>query len=277
MSQEEGIAIPVALLGHVLMVAALVFLKPADLPPPLPERMEVTISSDVGLTSTSPDPKADPAPDKGPELGDMPPPPVPDPVAVAKPEPRPIVTPPKPAPAPRPQVQARAVPKPQTKPSPPQAKPAARPQAQSQRSAVAPRPGTRPGASRFDDAFGAGIPGGKPAGKSATAPAAATGQQKSSWTSSINNKVLRPWNACPVSGLDVEKLRARVHFTLDIGGRVASIDPPQVTGITAANRAQVKPFSDCAVRAIRLAAPFTGLSADYFSDWKDRTLNFRKK
>ena len=137
-------------------------------------------------------------------------------------------------------------------------------------------PTTKAGTSDFDKAFAPGIPGGS--GKDKTPPASkASAQQVSSWSSLIGSKVRGPWNSCPVSGLDVNKLRATVRFTLDQNGRVLAIEPFDVTGITDANRPQVKPFKDCAVRAIKLAAPFAGLPPEFYDQWKNRKLNFSRK
>jgi hypothetical protein len=85
-----------------------------------------------------------------------------------------------------------------------------------------------------------------------------------------------PWNACAVSGVDVEKLRASVHFALARDGQVTSVEPPVVTGRTDSNAPQVTRFGECAVRAIRAAAPFD-LPADSYDFWKNYTLNFRKE
>lgn len=273
LSQDEAIALGLAVVGHVALALVLIYLKPAETPLPPPERMSVTISDEAALTSTSPEPMADPAPDKGPELGDMPP--LPAPLEVTKPEPQvqpmPVPAPPRPAPVPAPRVAAKPPPK-----------PAATPPKAAQRAAAPttpPRPGTKPGASRFDQAFGQGVPGAKPSGKSPNTPATATGPQKSSWSSLIGNKVQRFWNSCSVSGLDVEKLRVEVRFTLAPDGSIASISDPVVLPetITPANRAQVAPFKACAVRSIKLAAPFSGLPPEYHNDWKLRVLRLRKQ
>jgi outer membrane biosynthesis protein TonB len=134
------------------------------------------------------------------------------------------------------------------------------------------------GASSFDQLFAKGIPGGSAKGRDQTSAASqASAQQVASWSSSINSRVRGPWNSCPVNGLDVGKLRASVRFTLDPAGRVQSIEDFEVTGVTEANRPQVKPFKDCAIRAIRLAAPFAGLPAEFHAQWKNRRLNFRKE
>ena len=241
LSREESLGLAVAVLGHAALVAWLLLQRPALTLPPPPERMAVTISDETGPVSSAPEPQAAPAPDRGPVLGEAPPPPVPEPLA--KPEPA----------------------QPQTS-----AKPA---QVQPQQTS---RPTAKPGASAFDRDFGAGIPSAVP-GKSKNPPAAlASAQQKSSWSSLIGSKVHGPWNACSVQGLDVQQLRAAVHFTLNADGTVLSIDEPVITGKTPANLSQVRPFRDCAVRAIKLAAPFSGLPPEFYNDWKTRNLTFRK-
>ena len=68
-----------------------------------------------------------------------------------------------------------------------------------------------------------------------------------------------------------------MRFTLDKSGRILAIEEPMITGITDSNRAQVRPFRDCAVRAIKLAAPFSGLPPEFYESWKQRKLNFTKQ
>ena len=245
LSREESLGLALAVLGHGALVAWLLLQRPALTLPPPPERMAVTISDEAGPVPTSPEPLAAPAPDKGPVLGEAPPP-VPEPLA--KPEP------PRSAPVPALKTPAKSSP---PKPAPP-------------------RQTAKPGASAFDRDFGAGIPAATP-GKSKNPPAAlASAQQRSSWSSLIGSKVRGPWNACSVQGLDVQELRAAVHFTLNADGTVLSIDEPVITGVSPSNRPQVRPFRDCAVRAIKLAAPFSGLPAEFYDDWKTRNLTFRK-
>ena len=248
LNRDESLGLALAVLGHGALVAWLMLQRPAVTLPPPPERMAVTISDETGPVSAAPEPQAAPAPDKGPVLGEAPP----------LPETEPL----RPVPAPKELAKAnppKAVAKPA--PSPPKAPP---------------RQTAKPGASAFDRDFGAGIPSAAP-GKSKTPPAAvASAQQKSSWSSLIGSKVRGPWNACSVQGLDVQQLRAAVHFTLSADGTVLSIDEPVITGKTPANLAQVRPFRDCAVRAIKLAAPYTGLPPEFYNDWKTRNLTFRK-
>jgi hypothetical protein len=203
---EELAGLALAALGHAALVWVLVNAKPPE-PLPEPDRVSVTLSEEVGAVSTSPDPTANPEADKGPVLGE--PAPEPEPVPQAKPEPVPqpkaSAAPPPPRPAP-----SQAAKTPPPKAAPPKAAPkaAAQPKAPPAKS-----PPARAGASNFNDAFSGGIPGGT--GKAKNPPAAqASAQQVSSWTSLIGSKVRGPWNSCPVSGLDVGKLRASVSFTL---------------------------------------------------------------
>ena len=254
--REESLGLALAVAGHAALFAWMIWQKPAALPPP-PERMTVTISDEVGLTSAAPAPQAEAAPDKGPEIGEAPPPPAPEPVAVAKPAP----VPPRPVPAP-----AKVAAKPAAQP----VKPAAKQPQTAQK--VPPKSGAKTGATSFDDMF-KNMPGAKTQGKAATAPAAATGQQKSSWNSRIGGKVVSRLDACGLTGLDIEKLSIVIRFTLAVDGSIQSIDDiGQVQGSNAANQAQAAPFKACAVRAIKLAAPFTGLPPEFYNDWKLRKM-----
>lgn len=254
LSQDEAVALGVAVLAHVGLVAALVYLKPADIPPPPPERMSVTISDETGLVSTSPDPQADPAPDSGPVVGDMVPPPVPQPVEAAKAELRPVVAPPRPVPLVPPKPAQQQVRQPQTNPTPP-------------------RPGTRPGNSRFDSAFGDGIPGGNPAGKGKGAPAqiegaTVTGDVRSALAASITRQLRPKWRGRAPQGLDADKLVTYLTWDLNADGTLAGT--PRVVrqeGITPANRAQAARHAEEAIKAVRLVGRFD-LPPQYYSAWK---------
>ena len=259
LSREEAFGLAVAALGHVALVWVLVTAKPPEPLPPV-DRVSVTLSDEMGAVSTSPNPQSDPMADARPELGE--PAPVEEPQTPSVPQP---ASQPRPSAVPPPKAMP-AKPQQPTKAAPAKAMPAKAP------------PPAKAGASSFDQLFAKGIPGGSSKGRDQTAAASqASAQQVASWSSSINARVRGPWNSCPVSGLDVGKLRASVRFTLDPNGRLASIEDFDVTGVTEANRPQVKPFNDCAIRAIRLAAPFTGLPPEFHDQWKNRRLNFRKE
>ena len=74
LNREERVGLAVAVVAHAALVALLV-IRPAASPViPAPERMTVTLSDEVGLTSTSPQPQAQAAPDEAPTLGEPAPP-----------------------------------------------------------------------------------------------------------------------------------------------------------------------------------------------------------
>jgi outer membrane biosynthesis protein TonB len=236
---DESLALVLALIAHAMLFAWLAMQRPAP-SPPLPERMTVTLSDDLAPLSTSPEPLADPAPDRGPVLGETPA----EPEPVITPEPRPKAL----AEQPAPKIPPKAPPK---------------------------TPAKKGGATDFDNAFNPGTLGASGKQPTKNPPAEApSAQVQSSWSSSIGAKVRRPWNACTVSGLDAEKLTVSVRFTLDRFGEVASMEEPVVTGITEGNRPQVSRFKECAVRAIRVAAPFDHLPREFYDYWKSRKLNF---
>jgi outer membrane biosynthesis protein TonB len=262
LSNEEMVGLALAALGHVLLLWVLVTARP---PAPLPpvERVSVTLSDETGAISTAPNPQSDPVADKGPELGEpapapemvVAPQPVPQPKADAAPPPRPVPAPPRKAPPPRPQQHAKA--------APPKVTPAKA------------APPARAGASILDSNYSKGLQGGSAKGKDQTPPATrASAQVVASWDSSIKAKVTAKMSGCAVSGLESNKLRASVAFDLNKAGGIDSINDFVVTGLTDSNRTQARPFKDCVIRAIKLAAPFTGMPVEFYDQWKLRKLNF---
>ncbi len=284
--KDEAIGLFVAIAAHLGLLAFLL-LKPSAPPLPKPERMTVTLSEDIGLTSTAPQPAPDAAPDTGPQQGE----PAPEPSAAPVPQPNaaPPPPPPKPQPQPRPQPVARAQPAPRPQPAPPpRPQPAMRPQAvplppgfsaqRPARPAAAParpaaapaaKPEARPGASKFADAFNKGIPGA--AGKTASPnpPAAAIGPAvKASLVGAISREIKPQWQGKVPQGIDSEKLVTVLTWDLNPDGSLAG--NPRVVrqeGITDANRAQAPRHAEQAIRAVRLAAPF-GLPAEFYAAWK---------
>ncbi|WP_159977102.1 MULTISPECIES: hypothetical protein [unclassified Novosphingobium] len=145
--KDEGIGLGVAIALHLAVLGAILFSpRHNDVVKP-PQRIEVTISDEIAKTSTSPNPNAQAAPDKSPELGEPAPEaaPVPEaqPAPAPPPEPRPAPEPaprvvekpqppkpepkPKPVPKPAPKAPPKPVPKPQPKPEPKPAPPKAAP------------------------------------------------------------------------------------------------------------------------------------------------------
>lgn len=261
--RDEGLALLAALAAHAALVLVLA-LQPASKPLPPPERMTVTLSDDVGLTSTSPQPAAPAAADEAPELGEeaAPPPPTP----VARPEPQP-----QPAPAPKPQ--------PKVAPQPAKPAPAKSPPAKPAPAAAAPaktppvKTPARPGASRIGDDFLKGTPGGTAKAPPGLPPAAAVGPAVRSALAGAISRQLKPKWVAP-QGAEVELLVTILTWDLNPDGTLAG-NPRLVRqeGITAANRAQAQRHVEQAIRAVRLAAPFN-LPDEYYPAWK-RVTAFR--
>ena len=307
-ANDERIGIVVAACLHAALIAWLAWRPPTVPATPPIERMTVTISESVGLTSTSPEPQAEAAPDVAPERGaaaavpltvsdSMPAPtktavstPAPkQPPAPAKPEP-PTPRPSPPAarvipPAAKPLPQARSatppVPRPAPRPAPAATAPASRigsdflKGAPSGRSgSPAARPATAPpGGTRLGDDFLKGVPGAQTSGAARSPPATAIGPAVQSALSGAISRRLKPHWAAP-QGADADKLVTILSWNLNRDGSLAGT--PQVVrqeGITDANRPQAARHAEQAIRAVQLAAPFD-LPAEYFEAWK-RVTSFR--
>ncbi len=299
---EERIGLGVAIAAHAALVALLLWRPPAADTVTPPDRIEVTISEDVGLTSTSPEPMAEAAPDVAPEIGEpappepappapavepqrpepVPPPPAPRPLPKARPEPRPVAAPrPVPKPAPRPVARPSARPAPQPRPSPkaaarpapkaPAARPAARPSA-------AARPVERAGGSRIGDDFLKGVSGARSTGESRNPPAQAAGPQvQSSLLGAISREIKPHWQGKVPEGADSEKLVTILRWNLNRDGSLSGT--PQLVrqeGVTDANRPQAPRHVEQAIRAVQLAAPFD-LPDQYYDTWKRVTIRFDKR
>ena len=240
--REQRLGLAIAILAHAGLLALLVFEPPRAPMIAPPERMSVTLSDNVGLTSTAPapEPAAEPAPDRAPDIS-----PVPEPEALAPPEPvvQPQLRPTQPSP--------RA---PLPAPSP---KPTAKPRT----------------ASTIGSDFLKGVAGAKSDGEAKTPPAAAIGPAVQSSLASAISRQLKPRWVAP-QGADAEKLVTILAWSLNADGSLAA--PPRVVrqdGITDANRPQAARHAEQAVRAVQLAAPFD-LPAEYYDAWK-RVASFR--
>lgn len=248
--REEVAGLAVALAAHAGLLALLV-LHPGSAPViPTPDRINVTLSEDVGLVSTSPEPQAAAAPPAAPDIA-----PVPEsvPESASPPVSQPQI---KPAPV--------AMPTPQPRPVP---RPLPRPQAQ-----LTPAPRTA-SASRISSDFLKGVPGAQASGAAHNPPATAIGPAVQSALSGAISRQLKPHWAAP-QGADAEKLVSILTWNLNRDGSLAGL--PRLVrqeGITEANRAQAARHAEQAMRAVQLAAPFT-LPAEYYSAWQ-RVASFR--
>lgn len=273
--REERVGLALAVAAHIALVVFLVWRPLGKQVLPSPERMTVTISDEVGLTSTSPKPAARPAPDVAPELGEPAPPepavlpPVPQPPKPAPPKPEPIVrpAPPPPRPVAKPVPPRPAPPRVQ----PPRPQPAARPAPT--RAQPAARPPRNAGANRIGDDFLKGTPAAQNNGTSRNPPAQAIGPAVRSSLAGAISRQLKPNWAAP-QGVDADKLVTILSWSLNRDGTLAG--RPTVVrqdGITDSNRPQAERHAEQAIRAVQLAAPFD-LPEEYYDAWK-RVASFR--
>lgn len=244
--REQRLGLVVAILAHAGLLTLLVLEPPRQTVAPPPERMSVTLSDQVALTSTSPEPAAEPAPDTAPELGM-----VPEPLALVTPQPA-------------------------LQPEPRPVEPAARSPLPLPRASQSPAPSPRPRtatASTIGSDFLKGVPGAQASGTARTPPAAAIGPAvQSSLISAISNQLKPNWLV--PQGPEAEKLVTVLAWNLNVDGSLAGT--PRLVrqdGITDANRAQAARHLEMAVRAVQLAEPFE-LPAEYYDAWK-RVGNFR--
>ena len=295
---DERIGLAVAVALHAGLLAFLALRTDGAQVVMPPERMEVTLSDDVAMTSTAPKLDA-PAPDEAPTLGEPEPPEPPEPVAEELPaEPEPLPPPPKPQPQPKPvpkptlkPVAKPTPPKPATKPvakptarppppkpappkpaAKPASKPAAKPAAQSSPKPAA-KPAAKPGASRIGNDFLDGAPTTSSASRSTGQQAATIGPQVRASLGSAIRRQLKPHWTAP-QGVEAELLVTKVRFRLNRDGSLAG--EPQIlstTGQTDANGAQVERHREQAVRAVKLAAPFN-LPEEFYAGWQVVTINF---
>ena len=295
LDRTEQTGLGVALAAHLLLFGLLSLSfnhgpeKRFDNPP-----MAVDIIAEVAPESVSPMPSA---PEPAARLGDpdsaeqkLPPPPPPliKPVSETPPPPRRV----EPVPAPRPT--PRVVPPPPRQPpraEPPPRRPVAprqppTPRSQPQPAASAPASRTPPRPVRDPRPTGAldGIAGAVAANESrnrvptpTAPPASRTGTEiRRSIQTSINSEVRGPWNACRVTGIDVDQLKTTIVFRLTESGGLERIVSVATDGITDSNQPQRQRFEECARRAIQLAAPFD-LPRENYAYWQTYTLDFVKR
>lgn len=254
LTREEGWGLAISIAGHVALLALLVLRPPAgDVVVP-PQRVEVTLSDEVGMTSTSPDPRQDARADVAPVIGEAAQPQVPESVPVPE---RPAIQPEPPKPVPRATTASRPAPRPSARPSP-APRPTARP---------APRPTAQSGGSRIGNDFLEGTQGAQGATNSSSPRAAEIGPRVRAALSGAITRQLKPHWVAP-QGADAEQLVTILAWDLDRDGSLSG--NPRVVqqlGITDANRAQASRHAEQAIRAVQLAAPFN-LPDDYYDGWK---------
>lgn len=252
---EEQIGLLVAVLLHAALAAVFLLQPVREEVLTMPERMTVSLATEVGLEATAPEPVAESQAAVAPVLSDTP-----EPVAEPLPEPTsaaPVAdpTPPRTRPAPRATQRASN--------DAPRRRPDARPtKAPTSRQTQAPRSG----GSRIGADF---LPG---AGSSSTTsetriPASQIGASaKASIVQAISRQLKPHWDA--PSGVDADRLVTILSFQLNEDGSLKG--RPRVVrqlGENASNRPQKDIHADRAIRAVQRAAPFD-LPPEYYNAWK---------
>ena len=260
LAPEEKAGLLVAGVAHAALVAALMVQVGFERDYTPPERIHVSLATEVSLQATAPDPSDNPAMATAPTLSDQLVEAEPEPVASAAPEPGSRPQPPTPRqPAPQP---TRAATRPTPTPTPRAT--------QTRTPTPAPRPTQAASAPRMNDNFLEGVSDAD--GNSGSPARVASPAVRNSISGAINRQLKPHWN--PPSGLGVEQLVTVVSFRLNRDGSLANTPRAlRTNGQNANNRAQVTRHQEQAVRAVRLAAPFN-LPEDYYSVWRDIEWNF---
>jgi len=260
--REDRIGLVAALAIHVVLIAglALQFLfAPVDRP--MPQRMTVSLATEVGLEATAPDPVPESRAAIAPTLSDDPAPQVQDEPAETSPD-----TPPLP--------RARPEPRP-ARPAPPDTRERRRPE-QARAEPEPPRASERTGGSRIGENFLEGQ-GSSTRTEETRAPAATFGRSERAALSSAITRQLRPhWNA--PTGADAEKLVSIVSWKLNrdgsLNGRPSCRN--EAGSITDSNKPQAGLHCERAIRAVQLAAPFN-LPEQFYNRWNDLEWQFDRR
>ena len=254
---DEKIGLGAAVVLHAALAGVLAMQAVRSDVTVFPDRMTVSLATEVGLEATAPNPVAESRASTAPTLGDNPAP-APDPQpADTKPAAKTAAPPPKPA--------TKAA-----TPPPPPARDRSRPDrtAPKQAAATPPKPATKSGGgSLFDQTFAEGA-GSSPTAKNTTPPASQIGASaKASIQQALARQVKPHWTS--PQGLDVDKLISLVDFNLNPDGSLKGRPVCKTVpgSITDGSRPQAALHCERAIRAVQLAAPFK-LPAEYYEAWK---------
>jgi outer membrane biosynthesis protein TonB len=240
---EEKIGLGAAVLLHGALVGVLALQTMRSEVAVFPERINVSLTTEVGLEAAAPDPVPESRMAVAPTIAENP---APAPKA-AKPEPAPRAAPVPPKPPARTAAQQPAPTRDRTRPDRTPPKPA-----------TTPTTGKPGGAPRIGDDFLAGK-GSSTTTTETRAPAQTVGPTElASLRSAVARQVKTKWQGRVPQGPDAEKLVTRVRFRLKPDGTLAG--EPEIlgatTGVTDLNRNQVARHREEAVRAIKLVGQF---------------------
>lgn len=268
LSTEEGVGIGVAVVAHAALAAALAWHATRDAPPIVtPERITVSLATEVSLESTAPDPSAEPAASFAPVITDIPQAPQ-EPVTAPPVEPRAAPTT-RPTTAPTTRPTSRP-----TTPATSRPTPAPTPTARaSSRPTPTPTATRRAGGSRLGADF---LEGSSTADGNRGSPAATFGATERAALASAITRQLRPHWSAP-SGVDVELLVSRVNWRLNEDGTLNGRPTCRnLSGVNDSNRPQAPLHCERAIRAVQLAAPFN-LPEQFYSRWNNLEWDFDRR
>lgn len=254
---DEKIGLGAAVLLHGALVGVLAMQTMRSEVTVFPERINVSLATEVGLEAAAPEPVPESRAAVAPTLADNP---APAPEA-AKPEPAARVQPAPPKPPARTAAQQPAPTRDRSRPDRTPTKQAA---TTPPKKTTAPKTG---GGSLIGEDF---LPG---KGSSTTttetrAPAAVAGPSERASIQQAFARQVKPHWTSP-QGLDVDKLISLVDFSLNPDGTLKGRPVCKTVpgSITEGNRTQAALHCERAIRAVQLAAPFK-LPAEYYSVWK---------
>lgn len=259
---EEKIGFAAALVLHGALVAVLLMQAVRSEVSVFPERMTVSLATEVGLEAASPDPVAESRAAIAPTLADDPAP-TPEPAAAERVE-RAAPTPPPP------QRIARTA---STQPTRDRSRPDRTP---SKPAATPAKAAEKGGGSLIGDDFLEGR-GSSTITDETRAPAARFGSAERAALSSAITRQLRPHWTAP-SGVDTELLVSTVSWDLNSDGTLngrprCKTDP---SSITTSNQQQAGLHCERAIRAVQLAAPFN-LPEQFYDRWKALEWQFDRR
>jgi hypothetical protein len=253
---EEKLGLLAALVLHGALVAVLLMQTVRSEVSVFPERMTVSLATEVGLEAAAPDPVAESRAAIAPTLSDAP-----------APAPQPAPNPSRPERAER--VAVTPPPKPATRiaTSPPApSRDRSRPDRTPPKVATPAKSASKGGGSLIGDDFLAGS-GSSTTTTETRVPASQIGASaKASLIQQISREIRPNWQ--PPNGADVEQLATYLRFRLNPDGSLAG-RPEMVrqTGVNDLNRAQAARHAELAIRAVQRAQPFD-LPEQYYEAWK---------
>ncbi|MEO1730362.1 MAG: energy transducer TonB [Pseudomonadota bacterium] len=265
--QEDGAGLVVAFALHAAVVAALLLQPITRELAPMPDRMTVSLASEVSLEATAPEIVTDSRAAVALTLDELPVPPVEE----ASPDTAPQETAP-PAPTPPPPTTRRSA---STQAPPPPDRDRSRPDRRPEEPQAAAEP-TDAAGSRIGDDFLEG--GGSATDTDETAaPAPTFGRRERAALSSSITRQLRPNWSAPI-GVDAEKLVSIVSWKLNPDGSLKGNPTCRnvPSSVTNSNRPQAALHCERAIRAVRRAAPFN-LPDQFYSRWDDLEWQFDRR